>query len=155
MKPSAEPSLSASPKPHPSKPHPCNMPQAKTEVALQFSESCAAATFAFLQCRRHFYQKPRCNQRKLHCNIGKAALQESGALLQLSCGSQAPTFRLPRLGPTDSYRNSRVPQNSGEEGGARTCLLISFDSCSLKISSNACWLWACHVRHCMWRGQPI
>ena len=34
--------LSANPKPHPSKPHPCNRPQAKTEVALQFSESCAA-----------------------------------------------------------------------------------------------------------------
>ena len=33
---------SASPKPHPSKPHPCNMPPAKTDVALQFSESCTA-----------------------------------------------------------------------------------------------------------------
>ena len=33
---------SRSPKPHPSKPHPCNMPQAKTEVALQFSECYAA-----------------------------------------------------------------------------------------------------------------
>ena len=32
--------LVRSPKPHPSKPHPCNMPQAKkTEVALQFSRS--------------------------------------------------------------------------------------------------------------------
>ena len=29
-------------KTHPSKPHPCNMPQAKTEVALQFLECCAA-----------------------------------------------------------------------------------------------------------------
>ena len=35
---------SASPKPHPSKPHPCNIPQAKTEVALQFFECCAAET---------------------------------------------------------------------------------------------------------------
>ena len=33
---------SKKPKPHPSKPHPCSMPQAKTEVALQFSECCAA-----------------------------------------------------------------------------------------------------------------
>ena len=33
---------SASPKPHPSNPHPCNTPQAKTEVALQSSESCVA-----------------------------------------------------------------------------------------------------------------
>ena len=33
---------SASPEPHPSKPHPYNMPQAKMKVALQFSECCAA-----------------------------------------------------------------------------------------------------------------
>ena len=38
---------------------------------------------------------------KLHCNIEKAALQESGAFLPLSCGFQAPTFRHPRLGPAD------------------------------------------------------
>ena len=36
---------------------------------------------------------------KLHCNIEKAALQESGAFLLLSCGFQAPTFRHPRFGP--------------------------------------------------------
>ena len=34
---------------------------------------------------------------KLQCNIEKAALQESGAFLPLSCGVQAPTFRHPRL----------------------------------------------------------
>ena len=33
---------SVGPKPHPSKPHPCNRPQAKTEVALQFLGICAA-----------------------------------------------------------------------------------------------------------------
>ena len=59
---------SASLKPHPSKPHPCNMPQAKTEVALQFLECCAAenctAAIAFLQCGSHLYQKLRCNERK-------------------------------------------------------------------------------------------
>ena len=59
--------------------------------------SCTA-TFAFLQCGSHFSQKLRCSKRKLHCNIEKAALQESGAFLPLSCGFQAPTFRHPRLG---------------------------------------------------------
>ena len=34
-------------------------------------------------------------------NIEKAALQESGAFLPLSCGFQAPTFRHPHLGPAD------------------------------------------------------
>ena len=65
---------SASPTPHPSKPHRCDMPQAKTEVALQFSESCAAEVALqhslSLQCRNHLHQK-------LHCSRGKAALQHS------------------------------------------------------------------------------
>ena len=83
--------VSASPKPHPSKPHPCNMPQAKTEVALQFA----------LQ--------------KLHCNIRLPAVRISflpKALLQqtknctatlhctkvvLSCRFPVDV-RLPRLG---------------------------------------------------------
>ena len=38
---------------------------------------------------------------KLHCNIEKAALQESGAFLPLSWGFQAPTFRHPRFGPAE------------------------------------------------------
>ena len=38
----------------------------------------------------------------LHSNIEKAALQESGAFLPLSCGFQAPTFRHPRLGSADA-----------------------------------------------------
>ena len=63
------PGISASPKPHPSKPHPCNMPQAKTEVVLQFSESCAAkvALQHSLFCNAEitqFYQKLRCSKRK-------------------------------------------------------------------------------------------
>ena len=52
----------------------------------------------FLQYRCHFYQKLRCNKRKLHCDIEEAALQESGAFL---LEFQAPTLRLPRLGPAD------------------------------------------------------
>ena len=39
--------------------------------------------------------------KKLQCNIEKAALQESGAFLPLSCKFQAPTFRLPHLGPAE------------------------------------------------------
>ena len=98
-------SSSTSPKPHPSKPHPCNMPQAR-------NRSCAAvfgklrcrnctATFAFLRCGSYFYQSCAATSEKLQCNIEKAALQESGAFLPLSCGFQAPTFRHPRLGPAD------------------------------------------------------
>ena len=55
---------SASPKPHPSKLHPCNVAQAKTEVALQFSESCAAEVALqhslFCSAEMSFAQKLRC-----------------------------------------------------------------------------------------------
>ena len=88
------PNFSASPKPHPSKPHPCNMPQAKTEVALQFSECCAAETALqhWLFCNAEVIWTKSCAaaNEKLHCNIEKAALQESGAFLPPSCGFQAP-----------------------------------------------------------------
>ena len=76
---------SASPKPHPSKPHPCNQPQAKTEVALQFSECCAAETALQhrLFCNAEVIWTRGCAaaNEKLHCNIEKAALHESGAFL--------------------------------------------------------------------------
>ena len=60
--------FSASPTPDPSKPHPMQHATSKK------NRSCAAifgelrcrkwtATFAFLQCRRRFYQKLRCNKR--------------------------------------------------------------------------------------------
>ena len=92
--------LSARPKPHPSKPHPCNMPQAKTEVALQFSECCAAevALQHSLFCSADVILTRSCAaaSEKLQRNIEKAPLQESGAFLPLSCGFQAPTFRRPR-----------------------------------------------------------
>ena len=97
--------LSGNPKPHPSKPHPCNMPQAKTEVTLQFLESRAAEVALqhslFCMCGSHFTKSCTTASEKLECNIEKAALQESGAFLPLSCGFQAPTFRLPRLGHAD------------------------------------------------------
>ena len=99
---------SASPKPHPSKPHPCNMPQAKTEVALQFLECCAAEValqhWPFCSAEVILTKSCAATSEKLHCNIGKAALQESGAFLPLSCGFQAPTFRHPRLGPAEKVR---------------------------------------------------
>ena len=81
------------------------MPEAKTEVALQFSECCAAETALqhWLFCSAEVIWTKSCAaaNEKLHCNIEKAALQESGAFLPLSCGFQAPTFRHPRFGPAE------------------------------------------------------
>ena len=96
---------SASPKPHPSKLHPCNMPQANTEAALQFSESCAAAVALqhslFCSADAVFTRSCAATSEKLRCNIENPALQESGPFLPLSFGFQAPTFRRPHLGPAD------------------------------------------------------
>ena len=105
--------VSASPKPHPSKPHPCNnMTQAKTEVALQFLECCAAeATLKHsLFCSADVICTKSCaaTNEKLHCNIEIAALQESGAFLLLSCGFQAPTFRHPRFGLAERCLSMRL-----------------------------------------------
>ena len=102
--------FSGSPKLHPSKPHPCKMPQANTEVALQFSECCAAEvalqTFSFCSAEVVFTKSCAAASEKLQRNIEKAALQESGAFLPLTCEFQAPTFRHPRLGPADLLRVS-------------------------------------------------
>ena len=91
--------------PYPSKPHPCNMPQAKTEVALQFLECCAAEValqhWLFCSAEVIFTKSCAATSEKLHCNIENAALQKSGAFLPLSCGFQAPTFGHPRLGPAE------------------------------------------------------
>ena len=82
------------------------MPQAKTGVALQFSESCAAevALQHSLFCSAEVILTKSCAaaSAKLQWSIEKAALQKSGAFLPLSCGFQAPTFRPPRLGPADT-----------------------------------------------------
>ena len=84
---------------------PCNMPQVKTEVALQFSESCAAEVALqhslFCSAKIIFTKSCAATNAQLQCSIEKAALQESSAFLPLSCGFQAPTFRHPRLGPAD------------------------------------------------------
>ena len=83
-----------------------NMPQAKTEVALQFLECCAAEVAPqhslFCCAGMSFWPKAALQQAKnKQCNIEKAALQESGAFLLLSCGFHAPTFRHPRLAPAE------------------------------------------------------
>ena len=83
------------------------MPQAKTEVALQFSECCAAETAMqhWLFCSAEVIWTKSCAaaNEKLHCNIKKTALQEFKWRFPapLSCGFQAPTFRHPRLGPAE------------------------------------------------------
>ena len=72
------------------------------KVALQFSECCAAevALQHSLVCSAEVISTKSCAaaNEKLHSNFEKAALQESGAFLPLSCGFQAPTFRHPCLG---------------------------------------------------------
>ena len=122
--------FSASPKSHPSKPHPCNMPQAKTEVALQFSECCAAevALQHWLFCSAAFILTKSCAaaSEKLQCNIEKAALQESGAFLPLSCGFQAPTFRHPRLGPVDFLGFLQNQTFCGASGALKLLPVCSF-----------------------------
>ena len=88
------------------------MPQAKTEVALQFSERCAAEVALqhslFCIAEVTFTKSCAAASEKLQCNIEKTALQESGAFLPLSCRFQAPTFRPPRLGPAEHNR-ARIP----------------------------------------------
>ena len=70
------------------------MPQAKTEVELKFSESCAAEVALqhslFCNADVMFTKSYTATNQKLQCNIEKAALQESGAFLPLSCGCQVP-----------------------------------------------------------------
>ena len=116
--------ISGSPKPHPSKPHPCNMPQAKTEVALQFLECCAAETALqhLLFCSADVICTKSCaaTNEKLHCNIEIAALQESGAFLPLSCGFQAPTFRHPRFGLAEYIQGGPGTEPEPETGTVGT-----------------------------------
>ena len=88
--------ISASPKPHPSKPQPCNMRQAKTEVVLQFSECCAAEVALqhslFCSADVIFTKSCAAASEKLHCDIGKLRCRKvalSRAFLRI--------FRLPRL----------------------------------------------------------
>ena len=75
--------LSGSPKPHTSKPHPCNMPQAKTEIALQFSECCINIRFSAV--RKWFLPKAALQQAK-NC---------SATLKKLRCRKVALSVRFP------------------------------------------------------------
>ena len=74
------------------------MPQAKTEVALQFSESCAAEVALqhslFWSAEVVSTQSCAAASEKLHCNIEKATLRK----VALSCRFPVD-FKLPRLGP--------------------------------------------------------
>ena len=74
------------------------MAHAKTEVALQFSEGCAAevALQHWLFCIADGILTKSCAaaSEKLQCNIEKAALQESGAFLQRFPAD----FKPPRFG---------------------------------------------------------
>ena len=97
------------------------MPQAKTEAALQFLECCAAevALQHWLFCNAEVILTKSCaaTSERLHCNIEKAALQESGAFLPLFCGFQAPTFRHPRFGLADT-RTADFDRKSSPGDGA-------------------------------------
>ena len=96
------------------------MSEAKTEVALQFSECCAAAValqqWLFCSADVTLTKSGAAASEKLQCNIEKTALQESGAFLPLSCGFQAPTFRCPRSGPVELL---------GGGGGFRHCCRVA------------------------------
>ena len=99
---------SASPKPHPSKPHPCNMPRSCAAVFGMLRCRSCTATFAFLQCGSHsaLQQAKNCTatSKKLRCR--KVAL---------SCRFPAD-FKLPRLpkGPsrTKSTTGSKLTTGS-------------------------------------------
>ena len=102
------------------------MPQAKTEVGLQFSESCAAevalqqslfcgAEVIFTKVALIFTKSCAAASKKLQCNIEEAALQESGAFLPLSCGFEALTFRPPRLGPAERSKKQNLARMASRQ----------------------------------------
>ena len=93
--------IPVSPKPHPARPHPCNMPQAETEIELQFLESCPAEV-----ALQHWLSA------MLTSLLPKAALQQTGNCIAtlkklrrkkvaLFCHFPAD-FRLPRSGPAEN-----------------------------------------------------
>ena len=111
---------SASPKPHPSKPHPCNMPQPKKNrnCALILGNCAAETALQKLHCNIRFSAVrksfvPKAALQPKNCTAtSKAALQESGAFLPLSCGLQVPKFRHPRFGLAEVY-----PEQGEAPGG--------------------------------------
>ena len=138
--------FSASPKPHPSKPRPCNMPQAKTEVALQFSECCAAETALqhWLFCNAEVIWTKNCAAAKTkNCTATSKKLRCRKVALscRFPCGFQAPTFRHPRFGPADFHLplHSRSFFSRINWGGPRAP-----DNCSRKDISSLDALKSCN-----------
>ena len=89
----------ASPSPTPLNPTPATCHKRKTEVALQFPESCAAEVALRMYIlfsavwMSFFYQQLRCNKRRTALQDRKSCVARDVAL---SCRFQAPTFRLVR-----------------------------------------------------------
>ena len=81
------------------------MPQAKTEVALQFSECCAAevALQHSLFCSADVILTKAALQQAKNCTATSKKLRCRKVALSChaSCGFQAPTFRDPRFGPAE------------------------------------------------------
>ena len=74
----------------------------KSRTACFGKLRCRSCNIRFSAVRTSFFTNScAATNKKLHCNIEKAALQESGTSLLLYCGFQAPMFRRPRLGPAD------------------------------------------------------
>ena len=127
---------SASPKPHPSKPHPCNMAQAKMEVALQFSESCAAEvalqhSLFFSAVWKSF--------------LPKAALQRAknctATLKKLRCRKVALSCRFLRISIRSPPRkpNQRKGQNEKFMNFAHFCEFWCFSlGKQARFTSNFC-----------------
>ena len=94
---------------------PCNF----KNVALQKLH----CNIRFSAALTSFYQNHAATNEKLHYNIEKTASQESGAFLPLSCVFQAPTFRLPRVGPAEQTRTPKLTKKNWRRNSAR---LLSF-----------------------------
>ena len=97
---------SASPKPHPSKPHPCNMPQAKTEK---------------LRCS--FWNAAL---QKLHCNIRFSAVRTSfapkAALQQAkTCTATSKSLRCRKVGETQKGLYLKGLLSKHRSIATRTC----------------------------------
>ena len=95
---------SASPKHHPSKPHPCNMPHAKTGHCTAILETCAAevALQHSLFCSAAFFlPKAALQQVKTALQHWKSCVAGKWRFPAAFCGFQSPTFRHPRLGPAE------------------------------------------------------
>ena len=129
------------------------MPQAKTEVALQFSECCAAevALQHSLFYSVEVISTKNCTaaNEKLHCNFKEAALQKSGAFLPLPCGFQAPTFRHPRLGLADRWGTPKIRGQelwksgtcNSEARKAKTPELRNSETTVFVVSANSTASW--------------